>query len=338
MKLLDAPQAGTGPGTRALEAPRNEVRAPRALLAVIAAVLAATLGAGTAVAGPPGGGVPGGEPESTAGEGAGPRTPAGETPPRIARVRCVRRCPTPSTVDPGGSVRVVGSGLLRVRRIVFHGGTGSTDDVAARARPQSDRSALVAVPRRAVSGALSAVSSRGRRSTPSPPLTITSSSSPDGASDGAGEGRDGDEAAPAPSAPRGLVFPVRGPHTFGAAGGLFGAPRGGRAHEGQDVMASCGTPLVAAAGGVVSHNRFHGLAGNYLVIDGEGYDYAYLHLSTPSPLPVGTPVRPGQPIGTVGATGNARGCHLHFEVWTDPGYRRGGRAIDPLPLLRRAGG
>lgn len=336
MKLLDAPHGGTGSRSRATAGPTSRGR--RALLALGAGVLAVTLGAAPAAAGPPGGASPGGDRETAGrGEGSAPRSPTARVGPRIARVRCVRRCAAPRTVNPGGSVRVVGTGLQRVTKIVFHGGVGSSDDVAARARPQSDRSVLVAVPGRAATGALSAVSSKGLRSAPGPAVTIAVSTPPsDSDSDeGAGVDEGSDAPASAPAAPGRLVFPVRGAHTFG---GRFGAPRGGRAHEGQDVMASCGTPLVAAAGGVVSHNTFHGLAGNYVVIDGPGFDYVYMHLSVRSPLAVGTPVRAGAPVGTVGATGNARGCHLHFEVWTDPGYRKGGQAIDPLPLLRRAGG
>ena len=55
---------------------------------------------------------------------------------------------------------------------------------------------------------------------------------------------------------------------------------GGRGHQGQDTFAKCGTPLVAARGGVVKFKQYHSRAGHYIVIDGddEGYDYAYMHL------------------------------------------------------------
>jgi murein DD-endopeptidase MepM/ murein hydrolase activator NlpD len=132
------------------------------------------------------------------------------------------------------------------------------------------------------------------------------------------------------------VFPVRGVHSYGEGQAAFGAQRDGHTHEGQDVFARCGTPLVAARGGVVKLNRFQSAAGNYLVIDGEGtdIDYAYMHLRDPSPLPKGARVRTGQPIGNVGDTGDANGCHLHFELWSGPGWYTGGAAFDPLVFLK----
>ncbi len=130
-------------------------------------------------------------------------------------------------------------------------------------------------------------------------------------------------------------FPVRGSHTFGSGEAAFGAQRDGHTHEGHDVFARCGTPLVAARGGVVKLNRFEASAGNYIVIDGEGtdIDYAYMHLAEPSPLAKDTRVFTGQRIGNVGATGDANGCHLHFEMWSGPGWYTGGAPLDPLPFL-----
>jgi hypothetical protein len=135
----------------------------------------------------------------------------------------------------------------------------------------------------------------------------------------------------------GYAFPVLGPHDYGSAGAGFGAGRSGHTHQGHDVMAKCGTPLVAARGGRVRYSGYQSAAGNYVVIDGRGtgYDTAYMHMLQPSPLKTGMTVRTGQPIGVVGSTGSSTACHLHFELWTAPGWYEGGSPIDPLALLRK---
>jgi murein DD-endopeptidase MepM/ murein hydrolase activator NlpD len=129
------------------------------------------------------------------------------------------------------------------------------------------------------------------------------------------------------------VFPVRGPHYYGEGPARFG---GGRGHQGQDVFATCGTPLVAARGGRVQFRGFHSAAGNYLVIDGArtGVDYGYMHLRAPALVKEGDRVRTGQLIGYVGDTGDASACHLHMELWSAPGWYDGGAPYDPLPSLR----
>ena len=132
------------------------------------------------------------------------------------------------------------------------------------------------------------------------------------------------------------MFPVRGSHDYGGAGAEFGAGRAGHRHQGQDVFARCGTPLLAARGGTVRFKQYHAAAGNYLVIDAAGtdVDYAYMHLAEPSPFRVGDRVYTGQRIGAVGDPGNADGCHLHFELWSPPGWYDGGKPFDPLPSLQ----
>lgn len=128
------------------------------------------------------------------------------------------------------------------------------------------------------------------------------------------------------------VFPVRGPHTYGDR---FGA-RGGE-HRGQDVPAACGTTLVAAEGGRVIWRGYQsGGAGNYLVIRSatSGRDEVYMHMRSQPLYGNGQTVATGARIGYVGETGDATGCHLHFELWTAPGWYNGGHAIDPLPQLR----
>ena len=131
-------------------------------------------------------------------------------------------------------------------------------------------------------------------------------------------------------------FPVRAKHNYGEGMAGFGAGRNGHSHQGHDVFAACGAPLVAARGGVVKLNQNEANAGNYLVVDGAGtdVDYVYMHLQGRSPLVKGATVLTGQVIGKVGQTGVASGCHLHFEMWTAPGWYTGGVAVDPLASLK----
>ncbi len=129
------------------------------------------------------------------------------------------------------------------------------------------------------------------------------------------------------------IFPIRGAHSYGSAINRFG---GGRGHKGHDTFAKCGTPLVAARGGKVTRSGFDGHGGgNYIVIDADGtsFDHDYMHLRQPSPFRVGDHVYTGQQIGQVGDTGNAVGCHLHFEIWSGSWFG-GGRPVDPLPYLK----
>jgi murein DD-endopeptidase MepM/ murein hydrolase activator NlpD len=132
----------------------------------------------------------------------------------------------------------------------------------------------------------------------------------------------------------GYIFPVRGAHQYWDG---IGAPRAGHTHQGQDVGAPCGTPLVAARGGRVQYAGYQSAAGNYIVIDGKatGLDFVYMHLRSPALFKEGQIVRTGARIGDVGETGDASGCHLHFEVWSPPGWYEGGHFLDPAPFLKR---
>src|SRR4051812_28800454 len=133
------------------------------------------------------------------------------------------------------------------------------------------------------------------------------------------------------------MFPVPGSHSYGGAGSRFGAPRSGHIHQGQDVAASCGSRLYVVETGSVRTNAYQADgAGYYVVLHGSltGTDFVYMHLKAPSWAPVGTGVSAGQQIGKVGDTGDAEGCHLHFERWSVPGWYVGGAAYDPLPELQ----
>lgn len=132
-------------------------------------------------------------------------------------------------------------------------------------------------------------------------------------------------------------FPVLGKHDMGGAGARFGAGRSGHTHQGHDVIARCGLPIVAARGGRVRYSKFQSAAGNYVVIDGKGtqWDFMYAHMIRPSHLQPGDLVRTGEPIGFVGSTGSSTTCHLHFEIWGAPGWYEGGSPFDPYPFLLR---
>lgn len=129
------------------------------------------------------------------------------------------------------------------------------------------------------------------------------------------------------------VFPIRGRHNLGyTRTNNFG---GGRGHKGQDAFARCGTRVAAARGGRVQYAGYHSAAGYYAVIDGAetGIDYVYMHMLSPALVRTGQRVFTGQKIGEVGESGRATGCHLHFELWTAPGWYEGGQAFDPMPSL-----
>ena len=119
-------------------------------------------------------------------------------------------------------------------------------------------------------------------------------------------------------------YPLKGPHNYGnlAVTG-FGVKRAdGSVHTGQDIIANCGTPIVAAHSGVVKSAGYSTGYGNYVVVSGQGtrFDFVYGHMK-----------------------GRARvgDGHLHFELWKGRWFA-GGSRTDPLPHLRawdkRSGG
>jgi len=110
------------------------------------------------------------------------------------------------------------------------------------------------------------------------------------------------------------------------------APRGtGRQHEGQDIFAPKGTPILSATNGYIYNVGENNLGGQTVsVISAGGRVYYYAHLDRYAPnLAVGDPVTTRTVLGYVGTTGNASGTppHLHFGIYTMSG------AINPLPLL-----
>lgn len=119
-------------------------------------------------------------------------------------------------------------------------------------------------------------------------------------------------------------------------------PRWGTMHAGLDFAAPIGTPIYAAADGVVVEGRErYNVAGfgSWIWLDCQdsvGKDFIYGHVKHSGILVrAGDRVRAGQQIGVVGNEGESTGPHTHFEVWGSPG-RLGGAHQDPAPYLAGA--
>ncbi|WP_044017809.1 M23 family metallopeptidase [Hymenobacter sp. APR13] len=132
-----------------------------------------------------------------------------------------------------------------------------------------------------------------------------------------------------------LSFPVHGKNDV-AVGSFWGVDRdgGARRHEGIDIFAKRGTPVVAAANGYITRVNETPRGGRVVwLMDTEHSQHIYYaHLDKQLVQP-GQQVRIGDTLGLVGNTGNARTTppHLHFGV-----YRGGRGAVDPFPFVRRA--
>ena len=122
------------------------------------------------------------------------------------------------------------------------------------------------------------------------------------------------------------VWPTTGPIT--SPFGYRTNPIGGYSelHDGTDVGAACGTPVVASWTGVVTSARFESGWGNRIVVDSGIYKAAYNHLQSMSVV-AGQTVTAGQVIGAVGTTGYSTGCHLHFSTWVN------GQITDPMSIF-----
>ena len=147
-------------------------------------------------------------------------------------------------------------------------------------------------------------------------------------------------AMPAPATPSplilarfpGAVFPVAGTYTYTDTFGAYRADMPNHIHEGDDIFASYGTPVVAVQDGTITGISTTTIGGNNIHLTTSRSDYFYYaHLSRfATGLAVGAHVMAGQTIGYVGDTGDAKGTppHLHFEIHPD-----GGPAVDPTPYL-----
>jgi murein DD-endopeptidase MepM/ murein hydrolase activator NlpD len=120
--------------------------------------------------------------------------------------------------------------------------------------------------------------------------------------------------------------PVAGPVSFIDS---WGAPRAGHTHQGVDMMAASGTPVVAIVSGSITLSSYGESSGNWQILSGDdGNSYWYMH--NERNIVNSGHVSVGQQIAAVGSTGNASESapHLHFEF--HPG---GGAAVNPTPLV-----
>jgi len=124
------------------------------------------------------------------------------------------------------------------------------------------------------------------------------------------------------------VFPVQGRCSFT---NTWHESRGTRLHEGVDIIAPRGNLIYAVVDGTITKVYDNAsLTGNGVRLTmADGTYFFYAHLDTIAPnITVGTVVKAGQILGTIGATGNTTTPHLHFEV-----HPRGGAPIDPTPVV-----
>jgi peptidoglycan LD-endopeptidase LytH len=134
-------------------------------------------------------------------------------------------------------------------------------------------------------------------------------------------------------APDSLPVPVEGVQARRLADS-WGAPRsGGRRHEGIDIFAERGRPVRSATEGVVLRMGENRLGGRTVWVLGPAWErHYYAHLDGYAELRAGQVVNPGDLLGFVGDSGNARGgpCHLHYGIYTAAGSK------NPYPVLTSA--
>lgn len=136
-------------------------------------------------------------------------------------------------------------------------------------------------------------------------------------------------------APLSLPVPVEGVAPRRLADTWGAARSGGRTHQGIDIFAKRGTPVLSATEGVVTRIGENTLGGQVVWVMGPGRQmHYYAHLDGYADIRRGQLVAPGEVLGFVGNTGNAKGTppHLHYGIYA------GGGALNPYPLLISPGG
>ena len=140
-----------------------------------------------------------------------------------------------------------------------------------------------------------------------------------------------------------FIAPVKGCTKYSYSQNGFGAPRVGHKHKGVDIFAKSGTPVISASKGIVIYTGVLSLGGNVVVVFGPAFKtHYYAHLKT-TDTRLGKILNNGDPIGTVGNTGNAKNTpsHLHYSIGTilPKWYKDNNNGLsfytDPVPLLNK---
>lgn len=131
--------------------------------------------------------------------------------------------------------------------------------------------------------------------------------------------------------PRSLPIPVKEVKSSQLADTWNAARSDNRLHQGIDIFARRGTPVLSTTEGIILNVGSNNLGGKVVWVLGPGGQrHYYAHLDRYAEIAAGDRVVPGSEIGYVGNTGNARGTspHLHYGIYTGSG------AINPYPLLK----
>lgn len=132
-----------------------------------------------------------------------------------------------------------------------------------------------------------------------------------------------------------FILPASGRFTSGFGGRDIGV--GAESHLGMDIANVTGTPVSAAASGIVSYAGNMGGYGNVVIvthsINGQTHATVYGHMSSIN-VSVGQSVSQGQQVGGMGSTGRSTGTHLHFEIHVGPWNGARSNAVNPSPYVR----
>jgi murein DD-endopeptidase MepM/ murein hydrolase activator NlpD len=231
--------------------------------------------------------------------------------PQIATISCITKCIKTRKGVIGSKFRITGTDLAQTRVVSLPRKDGKrAKDTRPRVKPSG--AVIAYVKKGAITGSVRIADIFGQIRDSSDPFKVGTK-------------------AQLKKVQQKFIFPVRGPHQYWDGLGA------GRGHMGQDIGAACKTKVVAAHTGKVierSGKGPEGAAGNYVMLWDKKHNETtiYMHFFNPPAVAKGDPVTTGQFIGKVGETGDATGCHLHFEMHTGEGW--GGKVINPTPRLK----